>query len=142
MKPRDRLDLTGGSLMVAVGLFAALYARQYEFGTLARMGPGFFPQVLGWVLVVLGVSNTNWMGIPLPLDLGPQGMPGCSLRVSPDAVFVVGGSNGSAPWTLQFPGGASFLGMSMYAQALVFDPAANALGATVTNAAEMLLGGK
>ena len=55
MKPRDRLDLTGGSLMVAVGLFAALYARQYEFGTLARMGPGFFPQVLGWVLVVLGV---------------------------------------------------------------------------------------
>lgn len=55
MKHRDHLDIIGGLLMVAIGLFAALYARQYDFGTPARMGPGFFPQILGWVLAGLGV---------------------------------------------------------------------------------------
>ncbi len=55
MRHRDHIDLLGGLLMTAIGLFAALYARQYDFGTPARMGPGFFPQVLGWILAVLGV---------------------------------------------------------------------------------------
>lgn len=55
MKQRDHLDIIGGLLMVAIGLFAALYARQYDFGTPARMGPGFFPQILGWLLAGLGV---------------------------------------------------------------------------------------
>lgn len=55
LKHRDHLDIVGGLLMTAIGLFAALYARQYDFGTLARMGPGFFPQILGWVLAVLGL---------------------------------------------------------------------------------------
>jgi hypothetical protein len=55
LKHRDTLDIVGGALMTAIGLFAALYARQYDFGTPARMGPGFFPQILGWVLALLGL---------------------------------------------------------------------------------------
>jgi hypothetical protein len=55
LKHRDSLDIVGGALMIAVGLFAALYARRYDFGTPARMGPGFFPQILGWVLAMLGL---------------------------------------------------------------------------------------
>lgn len=41
--------------MMGIGLFFALYGGQYTFGTAARMGPGFFPVVLGWVLAFLGL---------------------------------------------------------------------------------------
>lgn len=54
MKTRDYQDLIGGGLLIVVGLFAALYAQQYETGTLARMGPGFFPTSLGILLAILG----------------------------------------------------------------------------------------
>lgn len=55
MKQLDVRDLTGGLVLVAVGLFATFYAQtHYEVGTPARMGPGFFPVVLGWVLAALG----------------------------------------------------------------------------------------
>jgi uncharacterized BrkB/YihY/UPF0761 family membrane protein len=54
MKSKDTQDIVGGLVLVGVGLFASLYARQYEFGDLNRMGPGYFPVVLGMVLAVLG----------------------------------------------------------------------------------------
>jgi hypothetical protein len=53
---RDIHDLVGGLLMTATGLFFALYGREYEFGTTGRMGPGYFPVVLGWILAVLGLA--------------------------------------------------------------------------------------
>lgn len=52
---RDIHDLIGGLLMTATGLFYALYGSHYTFGTAGRMGPGYFPVVLGWTLVVLGL---------------------------------------------------------------------------------------
>ncbi len=47
-------DIIGGVLLVVTGVFFALHAGKYNFGELARMGPGFFPTVLGWTLAVLG----------------------------------------------------------------------------------------
>lgn len=55
MKHRDTRDIVAGLTLVATGLFAALYAQRYSFGDLSRMGPGFFPVVLGIVLAILGV---------------------------------------------------------------------------------------
>jgi len=55
VRSRDQIDLIGGLLMMVIGVFVALYAQQYQFGTPARMGPGFFPQLLGWILVGLGL---------------------------------------------------------------------------------------
>ncbi|OWY15092.1 hypothetical protein B6V72_00360 [Thioclava sp. F34-6] len=53
---RDIPDLAGGVLLAAIGLFVTLYAvDHYEIGSLRRMGPGFFPALLGGVLAVLGV---------------------------------------------------------------------------------------
>lgn len=49
-------DLAAGAIFVAFGLaFAVTAATRYEIGTLLRMGPGFFPVVLGGLLVLLGV---------------------------------------------------------------------------------------
>ncbi|RDI23451.1 tripartite tricarboxylate transporter TctB family protein [Pseudacidovorax intermedius] len=55
MKHRDTHDLIGGIALTVVGVFFGLYASRYTMGTAARMGPGYFPIVLGWLLAVLGL---------------------------------------------------------------------------------------
>lgn len=51
----DWRDLAGGLACIAIGLFVVRHAsRHYTVGELARMGPGFFPFVLGWMLAGLG----------------------------------------------------------------------------------------
>jgi hypothetical protein len=55
MKNKDTRDLIGGIALIAIGVFAALHARQYELGELQRMGPGYFPTALGIILAILGV---------------------------------------------------------------------------------------
>ncbi|MFN4100689.1 MAG: tripartite tricarboxylate transporter TctB family protein [Pararhodobacter sp.] len=55
MSNRHLGDILGGLLMIAFGIFALVYAQRYSFGTVRQMGPGFFPVVLGGVLMVLGV---------------------------------------------------------------------------------------
>ncbi|WP_066708831.1 tripartite tricarboxylate transporter TctB family protein [Celeribacter ethanolicus] len=52
---RDIPDLVGGVLLAAIGLFVVFYTlAHYEIGSLRRMGPGFFPAVLGAALALLG----------------------------------------------------------------------------------------
>jgi hypothetical protein len=42
-------------LFVAIGITFMIVARNYRFGTTARMGPGFFPTLLGGLLAGLGL---------------------------------------------------------------------------------------
>jgi hypothetical protein len=51
---RTRNRLAGG-LLVLVGAGVILEASRYTIGNVARMGPGFFPALLGVILVVTGV---------------------------------------------------------------------------------------
>jgi hypothetical protein len=70
MLNKDLQDLIGGLAMLAIGAFAAVYAYQnLEIGELARMGPGFFPLVLGSALAVLGLL------IALPAFFRPNAGP-------------------------------------------------------------------
>ena len=55
MHKRDFTDIIGGLFLLALGLFFAIYAQRYSFGTLNRMGPGFFPIVLGVIVGLLGL---------------------------------------------------------------------------------------
>jgi len=48
-------DYYAGSLMLLVGIGAVILGTGYKFGSLARMGPGFMPVVLGMVLALLGI---------------------------------------------------------------------------------------
>jgi putative tricarboxylic transport membrane protein len=48
-------DVWSGLLLIAIGAAAVLIARNYAFGTALRMGPGFFPLVLGGLLILFGV---------------------------------------------------------------------------------------
>jgi Tripartite tricarboxylate transporter TctB family len=48
-------DILAGLIFVAFGLAFAATSLSYELGTPLRMGPGYFPLVLGGILVVLGL---------------------------------------------------------------------------------------
>jgi Tripartite tricarboxylate transporter TctB family len=48
-------DILAGLVFVAFGLAFALTSLRYELGTPLRMGPGYFPLVLGGILVLLGL---------------------------------------------------------------------------------------
>ena len=51
---RNTRDFYAGLLFVAFGLAAFVMAQSYAVGTAARMGPGYFPRLLGVLLVGLG----------------------------------------------------------------------------------------
>ena len=51
-------DFVSGLLFVVVGLSVMWLAGHYNPGTTARMGPGYFPRLLGGVLALLGVIIT------------------------------------------------------------------------------------
>jgi hypothetical protein len=51
---RNPKDFYAGLLFVAFGLAALLIARAYPLGTASRMGPGYFPRILGILLIGLG----------------------------------------------------------------------------------------
>jgi len=48
-------DFWGGLMLIAIGVAAVVIARDYPFGTALRMGPGYFPTVLGAVLCAFGL---------------------------------------------------------------------------------------
>ncbi len=49
-------DCLGGALVALLGAGAIAAARSHELGSLARMGPGFFPTTIGAVMLLTGVS--------------------------------------------------------------------------------------
>ncbi len=49
-------DILAGAIFVAFGLSFALQSLTYEVGTPFRMGPGFFPLLLGGLVAILGVA--------------------------------------------------------------------------------------
>ena len=51
-------DFWSGLLFVGIGAFALIYGTKYTIGTAARMGPGYFPRILGILMVVFGLILT------------------------------------------------------------------------------------
>src|ERR1700760_198163 len=52
---RNNRDFWAGVMLIATGATAVIIARDYNFGTSLRMGPCYFPTVLGSALVVFGL---------------------------------------------------------------------------------------
>ena len=51
---RNNRDVWAGLMLIGIGAASIWLARDYAFGTSLRMGPGYFPTVLGSVLVLFG----------------------------------------------------------------------------------------
>ncbi|HQR21486.1 MAG TPA: tripartite tricarboxylate transporter TctB family protein [Burkholderiaceae bacterium] len=55
MQIKDAKDFWSGVMFTAFGAFFIFFARDYDMGTAARMGPAFFPTALGALLALLGI---------------------------------------------------------------------------------------
>jgi len=67
---RHPKDFWSGVLFMAIGLFAIFYGMKYTLGSAARMGPGYFPRILGILLILIGailaLRSFRLQGPPLP----------------------------------------------------------------------------
>jgi hypothetical protein len=52
---RNNRDVWAGAMLIVTGAAAVIIARNYAFGNALRMGPGYFPSVLGGLLVLFGL---------------------------------------------------------------------------------------
>ena len=52
---RNPKDFYAGLIFIVVGVAALLIGRDYSLGTTTRMGPGYFPALLGGLLTLLGL---------------------------------------------------------------------------------------
>jgi hypothetical protein len=84
-----------------------------------------------------GVSDTSYLGLPLPLPLAGIGAPGCSVLSSAEQLHFLTNVLGTAVWNVTIP---NFPGASFYNQAIVFDAAANPLGITTSNGGHGVIG--
>ncbi len=89
MQTRNHRDLWAGVMFFAFGALFMVLSQQYQIGTAARMGPGFFPFVLGGLLAFLGAiiflgafSSRNE-----PLRLTPVGWRELGLILGSVALF-------------------------------------------------------
>jgi hypothetical protein len=55
MQVRNSHDLWSGAMFMAFGLIFLVLSRQYTLGTAAKMGPGYFPTILGGLCFLLGL---------------------------------------------------------------------------------------
>ena len=55
MKINNGKDLWAGIMFAGTGIFFMIASRAFPMGTAVRMGPAYFPTVLGGLLVVLGL---------------------------------------------------------------------------------------
>jgi hypothetical protein len=51
----ENKDFWAGTFLLAVGAAAMFVARRYTFGSSLRMGPGYFPNILGGLLILFGL---------------------------------------------------------------------------------------
>lgn len=52
---RHNKDFIAGLLFLALGVLTVFFARNYAMGSAERMGPGYFPTVLGGLLCLFGL---------------------------------------------------------------------------------------
>jgi hypothetical protein len=49
-----RQDVLGGLLLAVFGILGLAFGASLDMGTARRMGPGFFPKLLSWLLIAIG----------------------------------------------------------------------------------------
>jgi putative tricarboxylic transport membrane protein len=108
---RHPKDFCSGLVFIAVGAGAVVLGRDYSLGTATKMGPGYFPTMLGMVLTLIGIAvaarsflmdgeglgRMAWK--PLALVIGATVLFGVLLRgagMAPALVVLVVGSGAAS----------------------------------------------
>ena len=73
MKIKSQKDFFAGLMYLVVGGAFAIGALEYNVGTGARMGPGYFPLILGVILAIIGAVISFKATMAGPADGDPIG---------------------------------------------------------------------
>lgn len=84
---RSTKDFWTGLIYVFFGSSAVLIARDYGMGTALRMGPGYFPTVLGVLLALIGIISLVRSFIATGSPIGGLAFKGLLLVVGSTLVF-------------------------------------------------------
>jgi putative tricarboxylic transport membrane protein len=84
---RSPKDFWTGLIYVFFGSSAVLIAREYGMGTALRMGPGYFPTVLGFLLALIGIISLVRSFIATGSPIGGLAFKGLLLVVGSTVVF-------------------------------------------------------
>jgi putative tricarboxylic transport membrane protein len=84
---RSPKDFWTGVIYVLFGLSAVVIAREYGMGSALRMGPGYFPTVLGALLALIGVIALVRSFVQPAAPVGRFALKGLLLVVGSTVVF-------------------------------------------------------
>ncbi len=93
--------------------------------------------------MIYGLSDTDFNGQPLPLDLSALGAGGCTLNCSLDALVPLPAPDffGRIDHPVALPNDPNSIGREIHFQGLVLEPAANAAGLVTSSMTSARIGG-
>ncbi|HEX6812527.1 MAG TPA: glycoside hydrolase family protein [Planctomycetota bacterium] len=137
-------DVTATSTIHAPGCASSGGANTLAATSLPWIGATFQASGTGLPATALVVSATGVLTMPpLPMSVVfAQGVPGCSLVVTPDVLDVVATTTGTAQTAIAIPNSPAIVGMSFYHQMvpIEIDASWQWLAVTVTNALRLTVG--
>ena len=68
VRVKNPQDFWAGLLFLVVGLIAIYLGRNYTFGAATKMGPGYLPTVLSWMMAGLGA----FLALRALIERGPE----------------------------------------------------------------------
>jgi putative tricarboxylic transport membrane protein len=68
VRVKNPQDFWAGLLFLVVGLAAVYFGRNYSFGTATKMGPGYLPTVLSWMMAGIGA----FLALRALFETGPE----------------------------------------------------------------------
>jgi Tripartite tricarboxylate transporter TctB family len=88
---RNHRDLWAGLMFAVIGIIFMILSKQYSIGTSAKMGPGYFPMVLGGLMTLFGViiAFGAFAGKAEALKLSPVGWREFILLLASVIVFAI-----------------------------------------------------
>jgi hypothetical protein len=84
---RNPKDFWAGLIYLFFGVSAIVIAQDYPMGTAFRMGPAYFPTILGGVLVVIGAISMARSFIMAGTSIGEFGFKGLGLVIAAVVAF-------------------------------------------------------
>jgi hypothetical protein len=84
---RSAKDFCSGLIYICLGSSAMIIARDYSLGTAVKMGPAYFPTILGGLLVLIGTISVIRSFIVTGTPIGAFAFKGLSLVIGSTLLF-------------------------------------------------------
>src|ERR1700704_509973 len=88
LRPLKRKNVLAGLVFMSVALLGLFLSRNYPLGTILRMGTGYVPRLLCWVLLALGAAVTLVGALGADDRFSEDGSPWRSLLFVPLSLIV------------------------------------------------------